>query len=81
MGVEGKMKQMSMWVSLVAACALAAACAHERANEDSKGGQPTMHSYSKIVVFGDGLSDRGQFGFLTGNKYPPSPPFAAGRIF
>jgi phospholipase/lecithinase/hemolysin len=73
------MKQMPMWVTLVAACALAAACAHERANEDSKGGQPPVHNYSKIVVFGDGLSDQGRFGRLTDNRYPPSPPFHRGR--
>lgn len=38
-----------------------------------------MHPYSKLVVFGDGLSDQGRFGRLTGNRYPPSPPFADGR--
>lgn len=36
-------------------------------------------SYSKLVVFGDGLSDQGAFGRLTGNRYPPSPPFLEGR--
>jgi phospholipase/lecithinase/hemolysin len=36
-------------------------------------------AYSKIVVFGDGLSDGGFFGRLTGNRYPPSPPFSGGR--
>jgi len=70
---------MSMWVIMVAVSALAAACAIERAKEESKGGQYTMHHYSKIVAFGDGLSDQGQLGLLTGNKYLPSPPFAAGR--
>ena len=36
-------------------------------------------AYSKLVVFGDGLSDQGIFGRLTGNRYPPSPPFHEGR--
>ncbi|GAB4036885.1 MAG: hypothetical protein Fur0014_04050 [Rubrivivax sp.] len=36
-------------------------------------------AYSKLVVFGDGLSDGGFFGRLTGNRYPPSPPFLGGR--
>lgn len=36
-------------------------------------------SYSRIVVFGDGLSDAGHFGRLTTNRYPPSPPFHEGR--
>jgi outer membrane lipase/esterase len=36
-------------------------------------------AYSRIVVFGDGLSDGGFFGRLTGNRYPPSPPFFEGR--
>lgn len=35
--------------------------------------------YSKLVVFGDGLSDGGYFGRLTANRYPPSPPFFEGR--
>lgn len=38
-----------------------------------------MMPFSKILVFGDGLSDQGRFGRLTGNRYPPSPPFAEGR--
>jgi phospholipase/lecithinase/hemolysin len=47
-------------------------------------GEPSRASalpaaYSKIVVFGDGLSDGGFFGRLTGNRYPPSPPFHEGR--
>lgn len=41
--------------------------------------QAAAPSYSKIVVFGDGLSDAGHFGRLTGNRYPPSPPFQEGR--
>jgi phospholipase/lecithinase/hemolysin len=36
-------------------------------------------SFSKIIVFGDGLSDQGRFGALTNHRYPPSPPFADGR--
>lgn len=36
-------------------------------------------SYSKLVVLGDGLSDQGRWGQLTGNRYPPSPPFYGGR--
>lgn len=47
-------------------------------------GEPSRASalpaaYSRIVVFGDGLSDGGFFGRLTGNRYPPSPPFFEGR--
>ncbi|MFN4203378.1 MAG: SGNH/GDSL hydrolase family protein [Tabrizicola sp.] len=38
-----------------------------------------MLPYSRLVVFGDGLSDQGRWGPLTGYRYPPSPPFAAGR--
>ena len=38
-----------------------------------------MLPYSKLVVFGDGLSDQGRWGPLTGYRYPPSPPFAGGR--
>jgi phospholipase/lecithinase/hemolysin len=38
-----------------------------------------MPVFSKLVVFGDGLSDQGRFGKLTQNRYPPSPPFADGR--
>jgi hypothetical protein len=36
-------------------------------------------AYSRIVVFGDGLTDGGFFGRLTANRYPPSPPFFEGR--
>lgn len=38
-----------------------------------------MQRYTKLIVFGDGLSDQGRFGVLTKNRYPPSPPFANGR--
>jgi phospholipase/lecithinase/hemolysin len=38
-----------------------------------------MSVFSKLVVFGDGLSDQGRFGKLTQNRYSPSPPFADGR--
>jgi outer membrane lipase/esterase len=38
-----------------------------------------MQRYTKLIVFGDGLSDQGRFGALTENRYPPSPPFANGR--
>jgi phospholipase/lecithinase/hemolysin len=38
-----------------------------------------MLPYAKLVVFGDGLSDQGRWGPLTGFRYPPSPPFAEGR--
>lgn len=34
---------------------------------------------TKLFVFGDGLSDMGQFGRLTNFMYPPSPPFFEGR--
>lgn len=40
---------------------------------------PDRSQYSKLVVFGDGLSDQGIFGRLTANRYPPSPPFENGR--
>jgi hypothetical protein len=39
----------------------------------------TLSAHSKLIVFGDGLSDQGRFGALTHNRYPPSPPFAGGR--
>lgn len=35
--------------------------------------------YSKLVVFGDGLSDQGRFYALTDGRYPPSPLFLRGR--
>jgi phospholipase/lecithinase/hemolysin len=35
--------------------------------------------YTKLIVFGDGLSDQGRFGPLTQYRYPPSPPFFEGR--
>lgn len=38
-----------------------------------------MTTWSKLIVFGDGLSDQGRFGALTQNRYPPSPPFLEGR--
>lgn len=38
-----------------------------------------MSQFSKLIVFGDGLSDQGRFGKLTQNRYPPSPPFLEGR--
>lgn len=38
-----------------------------------------MLTFSRLVVFGDGLSDQGRWGPLTGYRYPPSPPFAGGR--
>jgi len=36
--------------------------------------------FSKIVTFGDSLSDTGNAYRLTGGAYPPSPPNAPGRI-
>ena len=45
----------------------------------SSGIPSESNQYSKLVVFGDGLSDQGMFGRLTANRYPPSPPFAQGR--
>lgn len=36
--------------------------------------------FSKIVTFGDSLSDTGNAYDLTGGLYPPSPPNAQGRI-
>lgn len=39
----------------------------------------TTLPYSKLVVFGDGLSDQGRFFALTDGRYPPSPPFLRGR--
>lgn len=42
-------------------------------------GPAGVPAYSRLIVFGDGLSDQGMFGRLTGNRYPPSPPFFEGR--
>jgi hypothetical protein len=39
----------------------------------------TTLPFSKLVVFGDGLSDQGRFYALTDGRYPPSPPFLRGR--
>lgn len=36
--------------------------------------------FSKIVVFGDSLSDTGNASLLTGGFYPTSPPNASGRV-
>ena len=38
-----------------------------------------MAQFTRLFVFGDGLSDQGRFGALTQNRYPPSPPFLDGR--
>jgi phospholipase/lecithinase/hemolysin len=38
-----------------------------------------MTGLSGITVLGDGLSDQGMFGRMTGGAYPPSPPFHEGR--
>jgi phospholipase/lecithinase/hemolysin len=35
--------------------------------------------FSRIIVFGDSLSDTGNFYRMTGNSYPPSPPYWQGR--
>ncbi len=38
-----------------------------------------MTKWSKLIVFGDGLSDQGRFVKLTQNRYSPRPPFLEGR--
>jgi phospholipase/lecithinase/hemolysin len=36
--------------------------------------------FSRIIVFGDSLSDTGNFYQMTGNTYPPSPPYWQGHF-
>jgi thermolabile hemolysin len=36
--------------------------------------------FSRIIVFGDSLSDSGNFYRMTGNTLPPSPPYWQGRF-
>lgn len=59
-------------------CALAAPLAAYAADASMRA-TALPAAYSKLVVFGDGLSDGGFFGRLTANRYPPSPPFFEGR--
>jgi outer membrane lipase/esterase len=40
----------------------------------------TTPNFSKIIAFGDGLSDHGRFAPLTMKRYPLSPPFLEGRF-
>ncbi len=54
-------------------------CAHGSGGEAGKGASMKSLPYSRLIVFGDGLSDQGRFGALTQNRYPPSPPFSGGR--
>jgi phospholipase/lecithinase/hemolysin len=63
---------------LLIACALAAPLAALAADAAVRA-TALPAAYSRIVVFGDGLSDGGFFGRLTANRYPPSPPFHEGR--
>jgi phospholipase/lecithinase/hemolysin len=38
------------------------------------------HSFTSLVVFGDSLSDSGRADALSGGFFPPSPPYAQGRL-
>ncbi|MBN8509432.1 MAG: hypothetical protein J0L57_12575 [Burkholderiales bacterium] len=69
---------MRRWlIRLLAALACAPLLAHAAGEGTRAGALPA--AYSRIVAFGDGLSDGGFFGRLTANRYPPSPPFFEGR--
>lgn len=66
-------------VLVFAALSAAAALAQGAAPAGAPRAAALAPAYSKLVVFGDGLSDGGFFGRLTANRYPPSPPFHEGR--
>jgi phospholipase/lecithinase/hemolysin len=70
------MKKKIVTVSLLA---LAISCNTAKIQTKSTSKPSVKRVYSKLVVFGDGLSDQGRFGRLTDNRYPPSPPFDRGR--
>jgi len=36
--------------------------------------------FSRIIVFGDSMSDTGSFYYMSGETYPPSPPYWEGRF-
>ena len=55
----------------VAALALAA-CAFA--------GSASAQTYSRLVVFGDSLSDNGNLYLISGGTQPPSPPYYQGRF-
>jgi len=65
---------MSRFLRSAAAAALtvAAACA--------VAGSANAQSYSRLVVFGDSLSDNGNLYAATGNSTPVSPPYYQGRF-
>lgn len=46
----------------------------------SAAGAASAQSYSRLVVFGDSLSDNGNLYLATGGTTPASPPFVAGRF-
>ena len=37
-------------------------------------------SFSSVIVYGDSLSDNGNLYALSGDTYPPSPPYYDGRF-
>jgi phospholipase/lecithinase/hemolysin len=41
---------------------------------------PGAHGFSQLVVFGDSLSDTGNFFNALGKVFPPTPPFFNGRL-
>lgn len=41
---------------------------------------PLTSSFTSLFVFGDSLSDPGNLFALTGNQFPPSPPYFNGRF-
>ncbi|MBN8552039.1 MAG: autotransporter domain-containing protein [Caulobacterales bacterium] len=43
-------------------------------------GTASAQTYSRIVTFGDSLSDNGNLYLATGNTTPPSPPYYQGRF-
>jgi len=46
----------------------------------SVAGAASAQSYSRLVVFGDSLSDNGNLYLATGGSTPASPPYGAGRF-
>lgn len=46
----------------------------------SAAGAASAQSYSRLVVFGDSLSDNGNLYLATGGSTPASPPYGAGRF-
>ncbi len=44
------------------------------------GGKSARCDAKLLLVFGDSLSDNGNYFALTGGQYPPSPPYYQGRF-